>query len=403
MEARYLYGDSDVFPDGYDVLRALRGFVEAASQALVLMSELDAIERDATARTDQHVRDIEALSSFYDGVVNMVAEQAARSPTTDLVAPVARDLVDHVEAMEIERRERRARDLEGEQARLAARARERREALGRVVSHYLHRYPPPVERWRLSLQTEPAVAAFATVAYTGGVTVRIELDPSEAPTWSKQPRLGQIAPETRLHVGQRKGFLRSTKSPEITLLDDMLVAGIEVDPETMELRLRRRADAPDEILIRCRSEAGVLAGEVRRGDESLSSPPEDASALERLAAALRGAASHLLGRPRAVLEARLEGDNLLESEASVRTFLDNEAERLVPVASDVWTRSPSPRELSLKIEHDDGRREELYLPIRDLCALIEPLPEGTRAYFDRFDFLRVDRLVLDPASDVILE
>jgi hypothetical protein len=49
------------------------------------------------------------------------------------------------------------------------------------------------------------------------------------------------------------------------------------------------------------------------------------------------------------------------------------------MVAEIARRSPTPRELSLKLEHDDGRREERYLDRQLVDALLDDLPPPARA------------------------
>jgi hypothetical protein len=52
-----------------------------------------------------------------------------------------------------------------------------------------------------------------------------------------------------------------------------------------------------------------------------------------------------------------------------------------PTVEAIVARSPSTQELSLKKEHDDGRREELYLRREDLLKKLAPLHAEGRGVF----------------------
>jgi hypothetical protein len=391
VPVRYLYGDSDSFPNGFDVLASVRGFVEAASRSLALMGEADELEREVGKLTQQHIQELEALEAYFEGVVQVVAERAARAPNPDVVAPVARDLVEHVKSMASDGRERRARELDANQGEIAARVRASRQALREVISHYMLSDPLPVlsRELTLNLLASPATGV-VSLEHPNAISTRFELDLAADPLWSRARKLGEIAQGTRLQVGTRTGLLGSAPKPDIATLDDYTIGTLEIGPAAMVLRVRKRPDAAkEELIIQYGNRAGAMAGEVLRGPkgEPFPSPPDDLATLERLAGALRAAAEPLLERKRALLDARIAGDDLFASNQTVRAFLDAVSDRLTPVTAEVWARSPNARELSLKLEHEGGRREEIYLPITDLRAMIEPLPREAQAYFEKFDFL----------------
>ena len=79
MGGRFLYGDSEPFPGGYDFLAALRQFVEAASKSLVLAHEADELERSLGERAQEHLYAVESIQTFFSGLGDLIAERAARS------------------------------------------------------------------------------------------------------------------------------------------------------------------------------------------------------------------------------------------------------------------------------------------------------------------------------------
>jgi hypothetical protein len=391
VPVRYLYGDSDSFPNGFDVLASVRAFVEAASRALALMGEADELERDVGKLTQQHIHELEALEAYFEGVVQMVAERAARAPSPDVVAPVARELAEQVRAMASDRRERRARELEASQGDIAAKVRASRQALREVISHYTLSDPLPVlsRELTLNLLGNPP-SGVLSLEHPNSISTRFELDLAADPTWSRPRKLGEISQGTRLQVGTRTGLLGSAPKPDIQALDDYTIGTLEIGPAAMVLRVRKRPDqAKEELIIQYGNRAGSMAGEVLRGakGEPFPSPPDDLATLERLAGALRAAAEPLIERKRALLDARIAGEDLFASNMTIRAYLDAVSDRLTPITAEVWARSPNARELSLKLEHEGGRREEIYLSISDLRAMIDPLPREAAAYFEKFDFL----------------
>jgi hypothetical protein len=87
-----------------------------------------------------------------------------------------------------------------------------------------------------------------------------------------------------------------------------------------------------------------------------------------------------------MVSAQLDGQDIFEH-GLVNALLERIVERMAPIATEVARHSPNPNELSLKLERDDGRREELYLRKADLRQLVAQLPANAQVLFPRLAFL----------------
>ena len=213
--------------------------------------------------------------------------------------------------------------------------------------------------------------------------------------WGKPRRVGELVEGLTLQVGWKKAFLRSSLNPDVVTLDELFLAAVELGPDSMEVRVRRKAEAPRDsyVLTTDLDDTGAPVAKVTRIDERggdsdapFVSPPDDAARLEELAAALRRACRPLLARKRRLLYAQLDGHDVFER-GLVPALFARIAERLAPIAAEVSRRSPNPNELSLKFEREDGRREELYLRKSELVQMVAPLPPAAQELFARLCFL----------------
>ncbi len=396
MGARYLYGDSEPFPDGYDFLQDLRRFVEAASQALAITHEADELERSLGERASEHLHATEAIQAFFDTVAHAIGDRAARSGAPKVIEPYARELLASVEALSNRARASLASDLDADQVGVTTRIRERRAELKSVLSNYLLTDPLPILSWAMSLQlTGSAPQGQVVVSHPGDLTTSFAIDVTGDPTWGRPRKIADLVEGMTLQVGWKKAFLRSSLNPDIVTLDDLVLGAVELGPDSMEVRVRRKADAPRDayVLTTDLDETGVQVAKVTRIDERggdsdapFASPAEDAVKLEELASALRRACEPLLARKRRLIYAQLDGHDVFER-GLVPALFARIAQRLEPIASEVSRHSPNPNELSLKLERDGGRREEVYLRKDELVQLVTPLPPVAQDLFARLCFL----------------
>jgi len=396
MAGRYLYGDSEPFPGGYDFLAALRVFVQASSKALLLAHEADELERSLGERAQDHLHAIEALQTFFSGASDLILERATRSSAPQVVGPYAGQLADTIEAMGAQARAVRAKELDGASVEVTSRIREKRTEIRKVVGEYLLGDPLPVVSWALSLSlagTSPN--GQAVLEHPGDLSTSVSIDLGRAAsstegTWARPRRIGDIAPGLTLQVGFKKAFLRSSVQPDVVTLDELVIGSIEVGPDSMELHLRRRLDAPRDAFVVTvdPTESGRPLVKITRMDERgggnsdapFESQGEEAGRILELNSVLRRECANLIQFRKRLLSAQLDGHEVFER-GLVQVLLTRIADRMAPVAAEVSRHSPNPSELSLKLEREGGRREEVYLRKADLVQMVSGLtPEAQQLY-----------------------
>jgi hypothetical protein len=411
MAARFLYGDSEPFPGGYDFLAALRQYVTAAAQALALSHEADELERSLGDRAQEHLYAIEAIQAFFTSVSDGIAERAARSGAAQIVGPYASELLEQAERISAHAKALRAKELDGTSGEVTAKIRERRAQIRSVVADYLLTDPLPVLSWALSLNLAgDAPSGQALLEHPANVSTNFGLDLSRDPNWSRPRRLGDLSPGMVLQVGFKKAFLRSSLHPDVVALDEMVIAALELGPDSMELHLRRRSDAPRDsfVLAVDPDESGRPVVKITRFDDrsGSSEPPfestgEEAQRVLDLVTVLRGECGALIAHKKRLISAQLDGHDVFER-GLVPVLLARIGERLVPIAAEVSRHSPNPSELSLKLEREGGRREEVYLKKAELIALVTPLPPEAQQLFAHLAFMPplppVAARELDPES-----
>lgn len=397
MAGRYLYGDSEPFPGGYDFLAALRVFVQASSKALALAHEADELERSLGERAQEHLHAIEAIQAFFSGASDLIVERATRSAAPQVVGPYASQLADTIEAMGAQARAARAKELDGASVEVTSRIRERRAEIRKVVGDYLLGDPLPVVSWALSLSlagTSPN--GQAVLEHPGELSTSVSVDIGRDTAWGRPRRIGDLSPGLTMQVGFKKTFLRSSLQPDVVVLDELVIGGVEIGPDSLELHLRRKLDAPRDAYVITvdpgddgRSIVKITRMDERGGgnsDAPFESTGEEAARILELNAVLRRECANLLQYRKRLLSAQLDGHEVFER-GLVQVLLTRIADRLAPVAAEVSRHSPNPSELSLKLERDGGRREEVYLRKSDLVQMVAGLPPEAQQLYAGLAFL----------------
>ena len=121
-------------------------------------------------------------------------------------------------------------------------------------------------------------------------------------------------------------------------------------------------------------------------DAPFESQGEEAARILELNAVMRRECANLLQFRKRLLSAQLDGHEVFER-GLVQVLLTRIADRLAPIAAEVSRHSPNPSELSLKLERDGGRREEVYLRKADLAQLVTGLPLEAQQLYAGLAFL----------------
>ena len=401
---RFLFGDSVPFEGGYDVLETLRLWVEASADLLETVDAIETRERGVGKRAQEQLHAINAVSGFYDTVVQRIVEEAARAGEPDLMAPHARELVERVEAMAAMVREQSAASLDGDQRTVAVEVESLVGTLSERLGEYLLTGPLPITGWELTLSyADGPASGRVSLHYPEAIDGRFALDLANDPSWSQPKRVGDVCPEILLEVGVKKAFLRSTLNPEVAPLDELFVTYLELGEDSMSLRLSRRPEQGETFLIIDADFSGDPAvGKIRRpGDGSETphpSPRSDHAVLRKLFTALRNHAQPLTHHEGELETVRLDGEARPVRGDLTRELLSRIGARLAPTVLEVHAHSPNPVELSLKREHDDGRREELYLNNDELRERLAPVPDADLELFAGIPFLLEGRALPDAGT-----
>jgi len=360
-----------------------------------LAIEADQLEQNLGERAQEHLHATESLQKFFEQARGQVADRAVRSSAGQLVAPYGTRILEFIDTMAGEAKQSQIENMDAETVEVTNQIRERRMELRTVLSNYLLADPLPTLDWALSLNLGgTAPHGQILLNHPGELSTNFVIDVSGDSAWGRPRKIGEISPALTLQVGFKKAFLRSSVHPDIQTLDDFYVGELEIGPQSMELHLRRKPDSgrTSFVIDYEFGEHGPRVKVSRRdekgdGGEPLYSPQgEDLQRIRQLVSAVRNECRPLLQRKSRLLSAHLDDRDVFE-EGLVRQVYERIAARLKPIAEQVNRHSPSPLELSLKIEAADGRREEVYLRKQELVEMIESLPPDAKALFRGLGFL----------------
>ena len=405
---RYLYGDSKSFPGDHNFLRTLEVFMATASQAVLL--EASARSTFATAMKAAGARNIanEELEKFHRAVLTTLQKTTAGAVQPHL-QDYARQVVEFATSIVDETRLASTRVTDREQADARAEGQRLRSDVRSAIESMLVSVRLPVTSTLVTMRLDDATRAnqmSAVFSHPEGIMTTLVLNASHSAEWRKPRKVSEFVHNLDLMVGVKKSWIGRAVKPDLLHLDDFIIGGFDLGEDAAEIRLRRKPEAPDALLFNIRRDGEQLIADAHHpgdaeAEAQLSSHVEggDKEHLERLWTMLRAGASDALQAKSRLVSVTLDGNDVFESE-KVIPFIERLVKMLAPTVQEIARRSPNTRELSLKSESDDGRREEIYVKKEDLVAKLDALGEKEKAIFAPFKLARDEWISV---SDFVLD
>ena len=385
---RYLFGDSAPFPPQYDFLAALDVFCSQAARVVRLDAETRALRKAAEEGAVTRNRSVEELEAFHREAVAALKDGARDStcvPVREYVqqlAELAQRIVDEARRVALQTSDRDQQQTRIECDRRRAEARDGLEKMLGAVRLQ-------VQETQIRMQLDEGQNALSgTFTYEGGLVAGFTLSSSDVEEWRGPRRVGDFAEQVTLPVGVKRSLFKRTVAPETITLDEYVIGGFELRDHRAELRLRKMAEAPDSLVCNMKRIDDKLSAEVHHPDdaEAESGLPAvlDASSaadVERLWQLLRAACAPLLARKKRLMSLTLGGAEVAEHDLGTKV-VSLVVSTIASTVSEVARRSPNAHELSLKVENDQGRREEIYLRKAQLVSSLSAVAPKERSVFD---------------------
>jgi hypothetical protein len=403
---RYLYGDSVPFPPQYDFLAALEAFCIHAARVVRLDAEAKALRRTAEESAAQRIKDVDELDAFHREAVGALKD-GATSSTQPMVQDYVRQLselaqriTDDARRMALQTSDREAQSTRAECERRKTEARDALEKLLVAVR-------VPVNETHVTMNLVDGRNDFsATSAHEGGLRTSFTLAGDEIEEWRQPRHVRDLAQNVSLPVGVKRSLFKRTVAPETIVLDEYVISGFDLGDDRAEVRLRKRPEHADSLVFTLKRIEDRLKAEVHHPDdaEAESGLPavldqESAVELERLWQLLRSASAPVLARKKRLVRLMLAGDDVFENDLGTQVVA-LVVGVIAPIVAEVARRSPNQHELSLKVENDTGRREEIYLRKAQLISALASVTPRARGVFDPLGLIASDpRESIESLSD----
>jgi hypothetical protein len=387
---RFLFGDSTPFPLGYNFLTTLEAFMAAATRIVQLEHESTQAVKHTEDVGQHRVKGLEALEQFHTVVMRAVQDTAQKVQHALAleyarhVADLASRYVDDYRRSTLQANERESAQIRGESER---RAREQRGHLETFLK--VARMPVLKTKITMRLQGDSKGAAHAfNAAFENpdGIATAFTLNAGKVAAWLQPRRVGEFIQGMELMVGVDKSWLRGTVTTKQMSVDDWIVTQFDAADDIFDVVLRRRMAEKETLHFHVRRTEAGFVGKVEHGGvpggEQLPANvgPQDLAQLERLWIALRTATRDVLEHKEQLISVSLDGAPVFEAGLAV-AFVVRLVAMFAPTVREIAKRSSNEFELSLKMETDGGRREEVYLRKETLVSNLQPLPAAGREVF----------------------
>lgn len=388
---RYLYGDSTPFPLQYNFLTTLEAFMAAATRIVQLDVEGGLILKQRDELAQNRLRGLEALEQFHTVVMRAVQDTAAKvqhqhaAEYARVVAEYATQYIEDHHRQTVAANERESLQLRGDGERRASEMRAHLEQFLKASALPVLRTNTSI---RLNIEGKDARhSGTASYEHPDGITSSFTINPQRAPSWTMPRKLSELAQGVELHVGVEKSWLSGKVSAKQINVDDWTITEVSLQDDAFELTLRRKLTEKETLTLALRRhESGVTTGTVEHqgiaGAESLPSnlAGPDVAHMERVWAALKTSTRDATQFKEQLLGVTLDGQPVFEAGLAV-PFVVRLVSMFGPTVREIAKRSPNEFELTLKVESEGGRREELYLRKDVLIGALQPLPAKGRDVF----------------------
>ena len=387
----YLYGDLTEARCQEDTLKLLQRVIDMAVEVLKLQHSAEMAIKGAQREKEIMVLAVGDIDGFHDTIQKAIESGIAGRPQDETVSQMGRGVAEVLA--------QRAKDGK---AQIAARVDEHLNQAQAKSGQTANQAFGVMKGFFMSSGLAAAGTTFycnldgddylarSEIIDVAGICCSYSLDTGGSGFFSTVKRLGDLAPgKQELPVDTKKAWLKKEPVPVTLRIDDARLTQVTDTANDLEFRLAPRpGSGVSEIVVRS---AKALPGsmEVYKVDDNKQTEmvPTDlfssghAETLSMFSDALSGHVNSLLGLRKGLLNITVDGKDV----AQERLYIDV-VRRLIaylaPIVREIEDHSANPDELSLKIEHEEGRREEFFLRKKNLHQRISQLPGLLQALFE---------------------
>ena len=384
---RYLYGDSEPFPLSYDFLDTFRRFLTYAAPSAGRLTEIQELEEVISRRGVALAGELEALDSFADKAIGSLGIALTATGDNELVENYGARLVTFAREHAEEVKASYEAQLRANNSDAAASIAAHRKQIRADMERFLLESEVGGELASVQIQLSGKEYSIReTLRLPGEILITYKINTDRFEAWREPRKLSSVAADIdQLQVGLKKKFLRADLTREMMKVGDHYIVGARVREDGAHIELHKRLDSkgsPLSLFLGVTDNEELEARIERPGSDSAAPFPAVPADVEKIVAlweTLVGVGKQALKHRKGVLSVAVDDTEVFREEPE--KLLDRLVEIYVPVIREIAFRSPNQNELSLKVEHPDGKREEHYLRKTELGELLAPLDPAARERF----------------------
>jgi hypothetical protein len=387
---RFLYGDLSEFPQQENTLDLLKRFVDMSVEVLKLdlqtNAALKAIEED-----QQFVGEaIQDIDSFHDTLQEAIHQVTDNRTDDDVVAILAQGAADNF-----------TKYIADGKGRVIARVEQRiagtQNTIGQlsmqIIAHlrqFFMQSGIPVSGNAIHCALEgDHYTAHCEILDVTGIRCSYLLNPQSSEFFSSPKRLGELIPgKHEFPVGTKQSRFKKAPVTDYIRIDEAILYQVTDNDDQGEFRLAKRGgNGIEGLCVRiAKGKDGGLS--ILRIDPDGNRHPVPVEVLKDantdiLSEFWKQLLPQVVGlyRSRGDLSAiNIDGNDIIKKRL-IRETITRLVRFLSPTIREIGARSPAAEELCLKIDHETGKREEIYIPKKQLIDRFAELPEDLRKLF----------------------
>ena len=387
---RYLYGDLTEFPSQENSLDLLKRFVDMAVE--ILKQDQKKAELRALIEEDREymIETLTDIEKFKDSVQITMQKSVSGRFKEDVVRVMAQgadekfsSYIADSKSRVVRKTEQRIQQTENEIDSHSY------QILGFLKAFFMSSSIPVGGNSLRCTLDDQVYRAQAEIVDVTGIRCAYMLDTAASEFFSGQKRFSDLVPgKLEFPVGKKKSWLKKEPVKEYLRIDDATLAHVLDEEETGEFRLAKRAgNGVEGLLVRVHKGKKETI-EVFRIDAEGSRIPVDSEIIEDPESEVMICFWKLLlpsvlslYRTRGDLNSISIGDKDVVKDGLIVDLVRKLTAFLSPTIREIDSRSPAKEELCLKLEHENGKREEIYIQKSTLVNRVLELPSFQRSLF----------------------
>lgn len=374
VSTRFRYQDSTPFLPNFDLVATLSDFVHKAVEVLTHDRRISQLQADMAASKDTCRDELEAVEELVKTVhetASLMTEDTDKQPL-NLIAQRVDEALDRASnearARLTSERDGKCGECEAEIGALQS------QMLKLAHAFLLHTDLPSIHRELLITLQDGVYHGQARLQFEGDYGVTYDFD-AAALGWTQGRPLSALASSLVLPVDTPGRWFGASKGPSDVALHKLTIGSLRINPDSLEIGLRKPRAAVDHVCVELRLEDGFVQATTRPlglDGGTVVSTARHATQVEALWETIMQALGRATIRRTRVAHVALSQHGPLTG-ADVPKLIDRLALVLGPMVRQLEGRSVGADELALKVDEAAGCRQERFVRRSELVAALESL------------------------------